>query len=129
MQYGVAHHGFVFGFAEDDTHRGVVVGLAFEVVEHAYVHVHLAYVLMGYFSSFEIEQHKALQQVVIKYQIDVEVAGFGTNAKLPAHEGEAFAKFDAGIVPGWLQGRFRIRFLYATPLPAGSEIPVRTGLL
>jgi len=45
---------YVFAVAENNTDGGVVVFTAFEVVKYAYIHIHLADVLMGEFAGFEV---------------------------------------------------------------------------
>lgn len=63
----------------------------FEVVVHAHVHVHLPYVLMGQLAAFEIKNDKALQQVIVEHQVNIEVFALCADPLLPGDESEAFA--------------------------------------
>ena len=112
---GVLDDGFVLIGAEDEADGGIVVGAAFEVVEHADIHVDLADVLMCELGGLEVDDDEAFQDVVIEDEIEVEVAGLGTDAHLAGDEGEAMAHFqeealelgddgglDSGLGCGWI---------------------------
>jgi hypothetical protein len=60
---------------ENDAHRRIVVRRSFEIIHHADVHIHLSDVLVVQLTRLEIEQHEALEQIVVKNQVDVEIFG------------------------------------------------------
>lgn len=112
---GVLDDGFILIGAEDEADGGIVVGRAFEVVEHSHVHIDLADVLMSELGGFQVDDDEAFQDVVIEDEIEVEVAGFGADAHLAGDEGEAMAHFqkealelgddgrlDFGLGGGWV---------------------------
>jgi hypothetical protein len=94
LQYRIADNGFVFVFAQDNADGGVVVFTPFEVIKHAHIHIHLADVLMAQFAGFQVDDDKTLEQVVVEDQIEIEVAGFGTDTHLTGDEREALAQFE-----------------------------------
>ena len=53
----------------------------------------MANVLMTQLAPLEIENDEALEQVIIKYQVDIEIAAIGTDALLAGDKGEALAQF------------------------------------
>ena len=53
--------------AQQNADRGVVVFSTAQVVVHAHIHVHLADVLVAEFAGFQVYQHKAFEQVVVKH--------------------------------------------------------------
>ncbi len=115
-QDGIVHKGFVLVGAEDDAQRGVVVLAAFEVVEHPHIHVHLPNVSMAEFVRLQVDEDKALEEIVVEDQIDVEVGGLGANAKLAAHEREAFAKFHEKVAQAGDEGIFELAFAVRSAL-------------
>ena len=92
MQDGITHHRGIFAYAKDDAYCGVVVRGTLEVINHAHVHVHLANILMGEFSGFQVKEAEAFEQVVVEHQVNVEGLGFGADAHLAGDEGKAFAQ-------------------------------------
>ena len=92
-QHGVAHQRRILRRAENDADRRVVVGTAFEVVEHSHVHVHLADVAVSEFLRLDVEDDEALQDEVVKHEVDAEVLCIGADAHLPFDEREALTEF------------------------------------
>ena len=109
-EHGVADEGVVLVGAEDDAEGGVVVRAAFEVIEQADIHVHLADVGVGELAGFEIEQDEAFQEVVVEDEIHIEMARLGADADLAADEGEAFAEFHEEIPQAEREGIFQRAF-------------------
>ena len=48
---------------------------------------------MRQLARFQIEEHKAFQEVVVEDQVHMEVLGAGADALLPRHEGKVLAEF------------------------------------
>ena len=71
---GVSDDGLVFVSAEDEADGGVVVGSAFEIVEHADVHVDLADVLVVELGGFQVDDDEAFEDVMVEDEVEVEVA-------------------------------------------------------
>ena len=71
----------------------VVVQSGFQLVIHPHIHAHLADVLMAKFAGFHVKQHKTLEQLVVKHQVNVEVLSLGADAMLPRHKCKALAQF------------------------------------
>lgn len=53
--------------------RRVVAFAAKPFLQYTHLHVHLTYILMRQLADLQVKQHKALEQVVIKHQIDETV--------------------------------------------------------
>lgn len=108
VEHGVADNGFVFIGAEDDADCGIVVGSAFDVIEHADIHVHLADVLVAELVDLEVDQHEALEQVVVENEVNVEMGSFRADAELAPDEGEAPAEFEEEVLQVIDEGRFDV---------------------
>ncbi len=49
---------------------------------------------MGEFAHLEVDEHEALEQVIVENQIHEKRVGVGPNVLLAGHKGEAFAEFE-----------------------------------
>ena len=65
-------------------------------VPNSGISVHLADILMRQLAGLEIDQHEALEQVVAKDEVHVEVLVLEAHALLPGDEGEAADSRSAG---------------------------------
>jgi hypothetical protein len=54
----------------------------------------LAAVLVAEFGGFEVEDDKALEEIVVEDEIEVEVARFGADPHLAGEEGKAVPHFE-----------------------------------
>ena len=63
-----------------------------------YIHLHLSNILMGQLSHFEVNQHKAFQNVVVEHQINVEVLTVQCEPLLPSHKRKASAQFQKELL-------------------------------
>ena len=57
------------------------------------VHLHLSDVLMGKIARFEVNEDEAFQDIVIEYEVDMEVPPVEVDVLLPCDEGEAAPEF------------------------------------
>jgi hypothetical protein len=67
-------------------------------------------VLMGQFARFQVEQHEALEQIVVKDQVNVEVFRFRTDAVLSRDKREPSPEFQQKCLQIVQPGSFEIRF-------------------
>jgi len=89
----VPHDAFALIRTEDHPY-GFVVALLHHlsgVIVH--IHLHLAHILMSQVTRFEVYQDKAFQTVVVKDQVNVEVASVEAYPFLAGLESEASAQF------------------------------------
>jgi hypothetical protein len=91
MQHRETHHGSVFPGAQNEADCGIVFRSPPLLVIHTHIHVHLADILMGQLSGFQIEEHEALEQVVVKDQVKVKILRLRADPLLASDEGESFA--------------------------------------
>ena len=82
-----------------------------KVVEHAHVHVHLPNILVCEFAGFEVEQRKALQDMVIEYKIDIEGFCFSIDPVLAFDKAKSFSQFEQKIFEVFDECGFDIFFV------------------
>ena len=82
IQNGIFNDSFIFVCTEQDANGRIISGTPFEVIEHTDIHIHLPDIAVCEFGCLEVNQHKALEQVVVKHQIDIEMLRFCTDAVL-----------------------------------------------
>ena len=104
MEHGVADDGMVFLGAENDTHGRAIVRTASLVVIKTHIHVHLANVFMRQFASLEIKENKALEQVIVKDEVDIKVLRAGRTGD-----------YQSGHAPGWIPRAFPCRAVPGIP--------------
>lgn len=65
---------------------------------------------MGQFAGFQVYEHKALEQVIVKNQVNIIMVGFATDTVLPAHKRKAFAQLQQELLQVFNQGGFYFSF-------------------
>ena len=89
----------------------IVAFRALQFIIHSYIHIHLAYVLMGDLACLQVDQYKTFHQVIVEYQVYVVVLGIGDDVLLSLYEGIAFAHLHQKLLKmgddGTLQFAFR----------------------
>jgi hypothetical protein len=75
-----------------------------------HIHVHLANVLMRKFASLEIKENKALEQVIVKDEVDIKVLGLRADALLAGDERKAFAQLEQEGLEIINQGMLQVGF-------------------
>ena len=72
MHNGIAGDILIRFGTQHNAKRGVVAFGAFLFVIHPDIHIHLPHVLMGDSAGFQVDQHKTLENVVVKDEIDIK---------------------------------------------------------
>lgn len=78
--------------AKDDADCWVIALAALQFIVHTDIHIHLPYVLMGNFAGFQIDQHKALEDIVVEHEVDVVVLFLCVDMLLAGYKGIALAQ-------------------------------------
>lgn len=78
---------------KDDADGRIIALAALQFIVHADIHIHLTYVLMGDFAGFQIDQHKAFEDIVVEHEVDVVVLFFRVDMLLAGYKGIALAQF------------------------------------
>ena len=78
--------------AKDNTDGWVVSFAPLHLIVHTDINIHLPYITVGNLFGLQIDQHKALQNVVVKHQIDIVILLFGVNVLLSCDKGIALSK-------------------------------------
>lgn len=90
---GIFDQKFVFMASQDDPDGRIVTFYIFLFGKIAHIHIHLPYIFIASFGSFQIYQHKAFQDPVIENHIHVVMTITERNAILSADKREAFTQF------------------------------------
>ena len=91
--------------------NGRIVALgALQVVIHPHIHVHLSHVLVGDLSLFQVDEDKALQEIVVENKVDVEVAHVGEDMLLTGHKRKSTPHLNQEILQMRNQAFFQLRF-------------------
>ena len=99
--------------AEYDAKRRIVVPVFYRLVEHAHIHIHLPHILMGNAAGFQINQHKAFEDKIVKNQINEVIAGVGSDEFLSFNECVSFAQFQEKMLQVINDGFFYLAFRVA----------------
>ncbi len=94
----VADHQFMFFTGENDADGFVVAFRIFFFPEIVEVEIHLPDITMLDFILFQINQHEALQNAVVKHQIHSKNTPFHMNPVLSADEGKPFPQFEQELL-------------------------------
>jgi hypothetical protein len=88
------YQGLVFLFPENDANRRVFFLGFHKAVVVVYVHLHLAQVLVAYFTYLQIQERKAAKKAVVEHQVNPEMLVLKTKPHLPAYEAEALSQLE-----------------------------------
>jgi hypothetical protein len=91
VQDGIAGNGVILLRAENQTDGGIISVRPVPLLVKTDVTIHLADVLMGKLSYFEIDQYNAFEQIVVKHEVDKEILVGKADALLTRDEGKATA--------------------------------------
>ena len=73
----VSHHCLIFTGTDDDAYSRVVRRAPSQFVVHACIHIYLADILWHQLAGFEIDQHEALEQVIVENEVELKVSALG----------------------------------------------------
>ena len=93
FRQGVTYEHVALVGTEQDADRWIVTFVHLLTGVVVDIHLHLANVLMGEIFCFEIDQDETFQNVVVKHEVDVEMAAFDVEMFLPGNERKASAEF------------------------------------
>ena len=91
--HGILHQHVVFFFCQYNANRWIISSGVFFAFNIAQIHVHLANTFVAGFFFFEVYQYKALQNTMVKHQIDIMVSIAQGDTVLPSNKGKTFAQF------------------------------------
>ena len=121
-QNRIPRHHLIALDAQNQTHRGVFALTALEIIKHAPIHVHLPHILVCELAHLQIDQHKALEQVVVKHQINVEMVMLRGHSQLPRHKGKALAQLQQKGLKLVNDGRLQIGLMPALRLRQAHKV-------
>ena len=86
MKYGVFGDVLIRIRTKHKSKRWIVIVSFFEIIIHTDIHIHLSNILMGDFCRFQVNQYKALENVIIKHKIYIIIVFFRVNMLLSGNE-------------------------------------------
>ena len=97
--------------AQDQAEDRVVAGCLEAILEEPYVAVHLPYVTMGQSAVLQIDEEKALEDVVVEHEVDVEILVVESDVALARDEGESLAQLEEERLQVVDDGLFDVAFV------------------
>src|SRR5262244_3504288 len=104
------HKGLAFLFTENHADSGALIRRLHIAVKIVDIHLHLAKVLMGEPTDFQIYQDIATQQAVVENEVNEEMVVVKGEALLTRLKQKAFAKLQQKMFEFVYDGGFKIRF-------------------
>jgi hypothetical protein len=100
----------VLVFGQNNPNWGVVTLGVFFVRKVPHVHVHLSNVVVLNLVDFQVDQHEAAQDAVVKNQVHFVMRVADRDPVLPANEGEAFAQLEQELLQVIAEQGFEVGF-------------------
>src|SRR6266702_7048284 len=104
------YQGFAFLLTENHANSRMLIRRLHIAVKIVDIHLHLAKVLMGEPTDFQINQHIATQQAVVENEVNEEMVVVKGEALLTGLKQKAFAKLQQKMFELVDDGSFKIGF-------------------
>lgn len=72
LQHAIVNDGFVFFGTKNNSDCWVIICRFYPILKDPDVHIHLSDVLVGQLADLQVDQHKTLEQKIVKDQINKE---------------------------------------------------------